>query len=89
VIANMGAAAQWFFKMVMPFLPSEVRLKIHILPTRGKDRLKILKSLVEEQFIPTWLGGKDDYIFDATEYYMNGSYKSAFITDEQGVEYAG
>ncbi len=88
VIANMGMPAQIFFKMVLPFIPIDVRKKIHILPNHGKERLEILKSLVEEQFIPVWLGGKDDYIFDANEYYKSGKYKSNFISDQQGVEYA-
>lgn len=87
VIANMARAAQIFFKMVMPFLPIEVRRKIHLLPSEGEDRMDMLGALVVEEFIPIWLGGKDAFIFDSTEYYKSGKYKSDFISDEEGLEY--
>lgn len=87
VIANMANAAQIFLKMVLPFLPIEVRRKIHLLPSDAQGKSKMLKSLVVEQFVPTWLGGQDTHNFDANEYYKTGSYKSEFISDEEGVEY--
>jgi hypothetical protein len=87
VIANMAKPAQIFLKMVMPFLPMEVRRKIHILPSNINERAGLLTLLVEEKFIPTWLGGRDPYQFDAIDYYKTGDYKSEFITDEEGIEY--
>ena len=87
LIANMAPAAQIFLKMVIPFLPPLVRQKIHLLPSDTKERLSVLRPLVEEEFIPSWLGGGDRYIFDAVEYYKIGKYKSDFISDEEGIEY--
>lgn len=87
VVANMAKPAQIFMKMVFPFLPLEVRRKIHILPTDAESRSEMLKMLVEEKFIPSWLGGKDAYEFNANEYYKTGKYKSDFISDEEGIEY--
>ncbi len=87
VVVNMAMAAQIFFKVVMPFLPDNVQSKIYILPKNSEEASNMLKSLVEEEFIPTWLGGRDDYVFDADEYYNTGKYKSAFISDNEGVEY--
>jgi hypothetical protein len=87
VIANMAKPAQIFLKMVMPLVPVEVRRKIHVLPSDAEERANMLKSLVEERFIPTRLGGQDNYVFDANEYYKTGKYKSDFITNEEGIEY--
>lgn len=87
VVVNMAMAAQIFFKVVMPFLPDNVQSKIHILPKNSEEASNMLKSLVEEEFIPTWLGGRDNYVFNADEYYNTGKYKSAFISDNEGVEY--
>ena len=87
VIGNMPKAAHIFLKMIMPFLPVEVRRKIFLLPSDVEGKYAMTKSLVEEKFIPTWLGGKDSYKFDATEYYKTGNNRSDFISDEEGVEY--
>jgi len=89
VIANMAKPAQIFLKMVSPFLPIEVRQKIHLLPSADdkQGRSSMMKELVDEEFIPTWLGGEDLYKFDAKEYYYNSRYKADFISDEEGLEY--
>jgi hypothetical protein len=47
----------------------------------------MLKALVHEDFIPTWLGGTNEYTFDVKEYYNSSKYKSEFMTDEESVEY--
>ncbi len=87
VVVNMAKAGQIFLKMVMPFLPIEVRRKIHVVPSDAQERMNMLGDLVEEKFIPTWLGGTDTYVFDSTEYYKSGKYRSDFISDEEGLEY--
>lgn len=87
VIANMSGAAQLFFKMVIPFLPTEVQRKIHILPSYGKKRTDMVKSLIQDEYVPTWLGGNDPYVFDAEMYYKSGKYKSHFISDDDGLKF--
>jgi hypothetical protein len=82
----MAPASKMFLKMVLPFLPPAVRAKINLLPNNKNNRIEMLKTLVEEQFIPCWLGGTDDYIFDNNEYYLIGKYKSIIISDEIGKE---
>ena len=87
VIANMAKPAQIFLKMVMPFLPIEVRRKIHVLPDHGEKRSEMLKKLVDEQYIPTWLGGTDTYEFNAVEYYEKSEHRTEFCTEEEGRSY--
>ena len=58
-------------KMVLPFVTEDVRAKIHIIPNDEEGRREVLLQFIDEDKIPTWLGGKDDYEFDAKEYYKN------------------
>jgi hypothetical protein len=39
----------------------------------------MLKALVHEDFIPKRLGGKDNYVFDAKQYYQVSQYRSEII----------
>ena len=71
VVANLGGMAQMLFKMVLPFVTEDVRAKIHVIPNDDEGRREILLQFIEEDKIPTWLGGRDDYDFDAKEYYKN------------------
>jgi len=71
VVANLGGMAQMLMKMVLPFVTEDVRAKIHIIPNDEEGRREVLLQFIEEDKIPTWLGGKDDYEFDANEYYKN------------------
>ena len=87
VIANIARPAQMMLNLVLPFLSVEVRQKIHLLPSNKDERSKLLNALVEEEFVPYWLGGKDRYVFNADEYYNSGKYKTEFISDEAGLEY--
>lgn len=90
VVVNMAAAANMFFQMVLPFLPIVVRNKIHLLPSNKTKRLDMLKELVEEEFIPTWLGGRDEYQFDANKYYTTNDLfpTLVIISDEEACEYS-
>ena len=56
--------------------------KILVIPNNLEERNKILGEFIDRDNIPTWLGGKSTYTFDATQYYMkpNGS-------DKEAVEY--
>lgn len=87
VIANVSGAAQMFLKLVLPLLPQVVRQKIHIIPNDKEKRDSMLKELVHKDFIPTRLGGKDDYTFSPEEFYKSGRYEVEFISDAEGLEF--
>lgn len=87
VLINMGRASQMFMSIVNPFLPDIVKRKIHIVPNDNDKRREMLSQLIDEKFIPTWLGGTDNYQFESTEYYQQGRYKSDFCTNEEGLDY--
>jgi hypothetical protein len=86
VMLNASSAAQMFLKVLMPFLPDIVRQKIHLVPNDPKERLKMMKELVEEKFIPVRLGGTDNYKFHADHYYSS-EVKTEVLSDEEGVKY--
>ena len=88
ILVNLAGAAQIFMGIVTPFLPDAVKKKIHVLPNDEEAKEKMLKELVDEQFVPTWLGGKDGYLFNAAEYYKGGAFETEFFSDEEGIEYA-
>lgn len=71
VVANLGGMAQMLMKMVLPFVTEDVRAKIHVIPNDEEGRREMLLQFIDEDKIPTWLGGKDDYEFDVKEYYKN------------------
>ncbi len=71
VVANLGGMAQMLMKMVLPFVTEDVRAKIHIIPHDEEARREMLLQFIDEDKIPTWLGGNDDYEFDVKEYYKN------------------
>jgi len=71
VVANLGGMAQMLMKMVLPFVTEDVRAKIHVIPNDDEGRREMLLQFIDEDKIPTWLGGKDDYEFNASEYYKN------------------
>lgn len=71
VVANLGGLAQMLMKMVLPFVTEDVRAKIHVIPSDEEGRREMLLQFIDEDKIPTWLGGKDDYEFDANEYYKS------------------
>jgi hypothetical protein len=60
-----------FLKVVLRCgVTKEVRDKVKILPTHDRQkRLAILRTVVEEEYIPDWLGGTDTYRFHVDDYY--------------------
>eukprot|EP00984_Skeletonema_dohrnii_P006683 scaffold2378_cov137-Skeletonema_dohrnii-CCMP3373.AAC.6 len=71
VVANLGGMAQMLMKMVLPFVTEDVRAKIHVIPNDEDGRREMLLQFIDEDKIPNWLGGNDDYEFDAKEYYKD------------------
>ena len=67
--ANLSGLTQMLMKMMMPFVTEDVRAKIHIVPNGAEERREMLLQFMTEDEIPYYLGGKDDYKYDAKEYY--------------------
>lgn len=69
-LAHLSRPGEIFLKIVLSLITKEVRDKIKILPNHDKAKsLAILKTVVEEEYIPQWLGGTDPYQFDVESYY--------------------
>jgi len=67
--ANLSGLTQMLMKMMLPFVTEDVRAKIHIVPNGAEERREMLLQFMTEDEIPYYLGGKDDYEYDAKEYY--------------------
>jgi hypothetical protein len=67
--ANLSGLTQMLMKMMLPFVTEDVRAKIHIVPNGAEERREMLLQFMTEDEIPSYLGGKDDYEYDAKEYY--------------------
>lgn len=87
IIAHLQGAAGIVLKMAMPLLPEAVRYKIRILPNDEKKSRDLLKIMVVEEFIPDWLGGVDNYRFDANSYYDPDGSGRRYFSEEEGREY--
>ncbi|KAL7434907.1 hypothetical protein ACHAXH_009047 [Discostella pseudostelligera] len=70
LLANLSGLTQLLLKMILPFVTEEVRAKIHIIPNDEAERRMMLLQFIDEKHIPYYLGGKDEYEFDAAEYYQ-------------------
>lgn len=71
LVANLSGMAQMIMKMVLPFVTEDVRAKIHILPGNDEDRRRMLLQFIEEENVPVYFGGNDEYVFDINEYYSD------------------
>jgi hypothetical protein len=56
VIVNTSRMAELFINVMKKLITKEVGEKIRILSHNPEKRLEELKALVEERYIPTWLG---------------------------------
>ncbi len=70
LLANLSGLTQLLLKMVLPFVTEDVRAKIHIIPNDEEERREMLLQFIDETHIPYYLGGKDEYEFDAEGYYQ-------------------
>ena len=82
---NLGGPAQFFLKMVSPFIEESVKQKLHVIPNDPEKRIEALRPWIGDEFIPTWLGGEDTFEFDAKQYYHRS--KSLLATEEEGLSY--
>jgi len=87
IVVNANTPTTMFYNLLWPLLTDCVRKKFLILQNKDKSkRLKELKELMgdSDAFIPTHLGGKDDFVFDVDNYYNDNG---VFGTDDMAIEY--
>jgi hypothetical protein len=82
-LMNLSHPAELALNVVKPFLTKEVRDKICIVPHDLEKKRALLRTVIEPNYIPTWLGGSDDYQFDPDTYYP----QPLRISNQQGLEY--
>ena len=61
----------------------DVRSKIHVIPNDPEKRREMMLQFIEEEEVPFYLGGKDEYRFDARGYYQD----QCVLSEEEIVEY--
>ena len=83
MIVNLSGPGQLFLKMIKGIISEAVKKKIHIVPPTDKGGMEMLKVLVEEEFIPTWLGGTDDFVLNPKVAYP----ENRMCTEAEGREY--
>lgn len=86
IVVNANTATTLFYNLLWPLLTDCVRQKFIILQNKNKD--KRLKEMIDlmggGEFIPKHLGGPDDFVFDAHEFYANNGLQG---TDEMALQY--
>ena len=82
MIVNLSGPGQLFLRMIKPIISEAVKRKIHIVPPTERGGIDMLKVLIEEEYIPTWLGGTDDYVLNPKV-----AYADRMCTEDEGREY--
>jgi hypothetical protein len=81
LFANFAKPAQMMVNLVKPIITKEVRDKLYLLPDEPEARKDMLDALVGDEFLPHYLGGNDEYRFDANEYYRKDQCTEAETTE--------
>ncbi|CAB9531795.1 CRAL TRIO domain protein [Seminavis robusta] len=69
-LVNLSRPGQIMLSIILRIITKEVRDKIKVLPNHNPAKsLAILKTAIEERYIPDWLGGTDTFQFSVEEYY--------------------
>jgi hypothetical protein len=76
LLINLSRSAEFFVNIVKNLLTKEVREKIMVLPHNKEKALAQLGAVVENEYIPDWLGGPDRFRFDASHYYAKQQHMS-------------
>ena len=84
VLANFSRVAEFLLTMIKPLITKEVRDKILILPKDADKRRDILETIVQNEYIPDYLGGTDTYRFNVKEYYSDTSLQ---FSNEEAIRY--
>lgn len=83
LMVNLSRTAEILVNLIKALLTKEVSAKIHVLSSDKDKMLSQLGAIVEEDYVPDWLGGPDTFRFDAAAYYP----KKHHISDKAAVEY--
>ncbi|KAI2511049.1 CRAL/TRIO domain containing protein [Fragilaria crotonensis] len=84
LMTNFSKPAQMFLGIIKPLLTKEFCEKLHVLPDDPEAREVALDALVEKQFRPDFLGGDDEWKFNAKEYYSSRKHQ---CTDAESTEF--
>lgn len=84
LMTNFSRPAQLFLGLIKPLVTKEVRDKLHVLPDDPERRESILDALVGTEFRPDFLGGNDQWKFDAKGYYSSSKHQ---CTDAESTEF--
>lgn len=87
IIANLQGAGGLVLKMIMPLLPAPVKEKITVLPNDPEKSLNLLRSMVDEEYLPDWLGGSDSFRFNKESYYNKDGLSRLYCSEEEGRRY--
>lgn len=83
LLSNLGRIGEFVVNIIKPLISEEVRQKLKILPRDLKQRRVMLQTIVGPKYIPTWLGGKDSFVFDVDTYYS----QTKVLSDTEAVDY--
>ena len=81
-IFNLSTPARMFMNMITSLLSEDVRKKIITVPNNYDERLELLRTVMDNKYIPTKFGGEDDFVYNAHAYLGR-----ADTSDENGEEY--
>jgi hypothetical protein len=82
-LLNVSAAAEIAYSLVKPLLAKEAREKIFIIPHDPEKKRRMLQLVIEQEYIPDWLGGTDKFKFNSETYYP----QSLRFSNTEGLEY--
>ncbi|KAG7348080.1 CRAL/TRIO domain containing protein [Nitzschia inconspicua] len=85
LLADMGRICEILLKLFLPLITEEVRNKIVLVPHDKNERQAIFETVLGEDNIPTWLGGRNDYRFNVDQHYASDD--AIYGTDVQATEY--
>lgn len=69
-LTNLPRTGEWILNIILRLITKEVRDKIKVIPSGDKAKtMAILRKVVDEEYIPYWLGGQDTYEYSVDEYY--------------------
>lgn len=83
LLTNLGRVGEFLVGIIKPLVSEEVKKKIKVLPREPKLRRAMLDAVVGTENVPTWLGGKDSFQFNADRYYSD----TTVIPDDESIAY--
>ena len=67
----------------------DVKAKIHVIPAGQEKREEMLTQFIDLEHVPSFIGGKDNYVFEADEYYRGsiGGMEKCVLPEDKVLEY--